>query len=116
MIGVNDERTGKTRQNDEAEGYFAPLVKKGSKLRLVLPEERNEKRIDAPQNEWDIMQGIILAYRNGDIPVARAYLHDHAEGKEEKVIGVLRVWADGCGSDELSNEAQRILFGLKEWK
>ena len=116
MIGVNDERTGKTRQNDEAEGYFAPLVKKGSKLRLVLPEERNEKRIDAPQNEWDIMQGIILAYRNGDIPVARAYLHDHAEGKEEKVIGVLRVWADGCGSDELSKEAQRILFGLKEWK
>ena len=31
---------------------------------------------------------------------------------EDKVIGLMRVWADGCG-EELRKEAQRILFGLK---
>lgn len=113
MIGINDERTGRTRATGEdEEGYYAPVVKKGSKLRLVLPEERNPKRLAAPQSEWDIMQGVIMAYREGDIPVARAYLQRQAEGKEDKVIGLMRVWADGCG-EELRKEAQRILFGLK---
>ena len=115
MIGINDERTGRTRSGEDEEGYYAPLVKKGSKLRLVLPEERNPKRLATPQSEWDIMQGIIMAYREGDIPVARAYLQRHAEGREDKVIGVLRVWADGC-SEELRKEAQRILFGFKDGK
>ena len=115
MIGINDERTGRTRSGEEEEGYYAPVVKKGSKLRLVLPEERNPKRLAAPQSEWDIMQGMILAYREGDIPVARAYLHRHAEGREEKVICVLRVWMDGCG-EALRKEAERILFGLKNGK
>ena len=78
----------------------------------MLPEERNPKRLAAPQSEWDIMQGVIMAYREGDIPVARAYLQRQAEGKEDKVIGLMRVWADGCG-EELRKEAQRILFGLK---
>lgn len=54
-----------------------------------------------------------MAFRKGDIPVARAYLNKHAGGNEDKVIGVLKVWADGCGSDELQREAQNILFGLK---
>lgn len=113
MIGINDERTGRTRATGEdEEGYYAPVVKKGSKLRLVLPEERNPKRLAAPQSEWDIMQGVIMAYREGDIPVARAYLQRQAESKEDKVVGLMRVWADGCG-EELRKEAQRILFGLK---
>ena len=62
------------------------------------------------------MQGMIMAYREGDIPVARAYLQRQAEGREDKVIGVLRVWADGCGEEDLRKEAQRILFGLKDRK
>ena len=115
MIGINDERTGRTRAGDNTEGYYAPVVKKGSKLRLVLPEERNSKRLAEPQSEWDIMQGMIMAYREGDVPVARAYLQRHAEGREDKVIGVLQVWADGCG-EELRKEAQRLLFGLKTGK
>lgn len=112
MIGINDERTGRSRLGEEEEGYYAPVVKKGSKLRLALPEERNPKRLIAPQSEWDIMQGMIMAYREGDVPVARAYLQRHVEGREDKVIGVLRVWADGC-DEALQKEAQRILFGLK---
>lgn len=116
MIGINDEKTGRTRNDDDTEGYFAPLVKKGSKLRLALPEERNERRLQEPQNEWDIMQGVIMAYREGDIPVARAYLQRQAAGHEDKVIAVLRVWADGCDNEALTKEARRILFGLNEGK
>ena len=113
MIGINTERTGKTQREDEEAGYFAPVVKKGSKLRLVLPEERISRRLNDPQNEWDIMQGVIMAYREGDIPVARAYLRRNAEGHEEKIKGILRVWADGCGNEDLKKEANRILFGLR---
>ena len=113
MIGINDERTGRTRRGEEEEGYYAPMVKKGSKLRLVLPEERNPKRLAVPQSEWDIMQGVIMKYREGDVPVARDYLQRNAEGREDKIIGVLRVWGDGCGAEELQKEARRILFGLK---
>lgn len=113
MIGINDERTGRTRNGKDEEGYYAPLVKRGSKLRLTRPEERNPKRLTAPQNEWDIMQGVIMKYREGDTPVARDYLQHNAVGREDKVIGVLQVWADGCGEEELRREAQRILFGLR---
>lgn len=116
MIGINDERTGRRTRDDEVEGYYAPLVKRGSKLRLVQPEERNPRRLQNPQNEWDILQGMIMAYREGDMPVARAYLQHQAEGHEDKIIDILKVWADGCGSENLSKEAQRILFGLKDRK
>ena len=30
MIGINDEISGRQRQDDDFEGYFAPLVRKGS--------------------------------------------------------------------------------------
>lgn len=113
MIGINDEKSGKIQKADEEAGYFAPVVKKGSKLRLVFPEERIKRRLEEPQNEWDIMQGTIMAYREGDIPVARAYLQKHADGHEDKITGVLQVWADGCASEELKKEARRILYGLK---
>lgn len=113
MIGINDDISGRRRQDDDFEGYHAPVVSKGNKLRLVLPEERHAKRLQNPQTEWDIVQGIIMAYREGDVPVARAYMEKYASGMEEKVIGVLKVWADGCGSDALRKEAQRILFGFK---
>ena len=113
MIGINDEKRGKNKDIDEEAGYFAPVIKKGSKLRLVFPEERIKRRLDEPQNEWDIMQGVIMAYREGDIPVARAYMQKHAEGHEDLITGLLQVWADGCASEELKKEARRILYGLK---
>ena len=113
MIGINAAHTTRRGQIDDFAGYYAPVIKKGGKLKLVLPEERIAKRLESPQNQWDMMQGVIMAFRKGDIPVARAYLNKHAGGNEDKVIGVLKVWADGCGSDELQREAQNILFGLK---
>lgn len=113
MIGINDEHRGRASRSDEQEGYFAPLVSKGSKLRLALPEERHLKRLEFPQSEWDILHGAIMAYREGDIPVARAYMQKQAEGKQQEILDIMKVWADGCGSEKLQKEAERILFGLK---
>ena len=64
-------------------------MRKGSKLRLARPEERHEKRMEYPQTEWDLLCGLILAYRDGDIPVARAYLDRHADGKQEMVRALI---------------------------
>jgi len=113
MIGINAESSLSSAREDEQEGFYAPLVSKGSKLRLALPEERNPRRLENPQSEWDVLHGLIMAYREGDMPVARAYLQKQAEGKEQKIIDILKVWADGCGSDTLQKEAERILFSLK---
>lgn len=105
MLGIGDEK------KDELS--FAPVVRKGSNLRILLPEERNPKRLEIPQTEWDVLQGVIMAYRDGDIPVARAYLQTHATGSEDKIIALIRVWADNCGKESLKKEADRIVYGLK---
>ncbi len=105
MLGIGDEK--------KDEPSYAPVVRKGSMLRIVLPQERNPKRLENPQTEWDILQGVIMTYRDGDIPVARAYLQTHAGGNEAKIIALLRVWGDNCGSNELKKETDRILYGLK---
>lgn len=114
MIGINDEsrggRTGRTAAGDS--GYHAPLIRRGSKLRLARPEERNKKRIDNPQTEWDLLHGLILAYREGDVPLARAYLEQHAGGREQVLRDLLSVWAAEMADEELRKEAGAILFGL----
>jgi putative DNA methylase len=75
MIGINQEAgglRGRARGAPAEEtGYHAPLVRKGSKLRLPRPEERHPRRMAHPQTDWDILHGLILAHRRGDIPVAR---------------------------------------------
>ncbi|KKM12711.1 DNA methylase [Clostridiales bacterium PH28_bin88] len=115
MIGINDEsrggRTGRSSAGDT--GYHAPLVRRGSKLRLALPEERNKKRVENPQTEWDILHGLILAYREGDAPVARAYLAQHAQAREQVILDLLSVWAAEMADEKLRQEAGAILFGLK---
>ncbi len=117
MIGINDEnrgrRAGRGSGDEENTGYHAPLLRRGSKLRLALPEERNKKRVEDPQTEWDILHGLILAYREGDVPVARAYLAQHAEGRFQLMLDLLSVWAAEMADDELRREAEALLFGLK---
>ncbi len=53
MIGINQQAAGRGARargaRAEDAGYFAPLVRKGSKLRLAAPEERNARRLAAPQ-------------------------------------------------------------------
>src|SRR4030042_371034 len=69
IIGINQEGRNQrsSRVSGEDIGYHAPLVRKDSKLRLALPEERNPRRMQKPETEWDILHGLILEYRKGDI-------------------------------------------------
>ncbi len=113
MVGINDAARG-TRAGPAANGgYLAPLVRRGSKLRLALPGERDRRRMENPQTEWDVVQGLVLAYRDGDVPVARAYLNRHAEAKKQVVMDVLSVWASHVTGEEMGKEAKALLFGLR---
>lgn len=115
LIGYNLEATGRRAQAQGAEdvGYYAPLVRKGSKLRLALPGERSTKRLERPQGLWDVMQGALVKYAQGDIPVARAYLEANTKESIERVSDLLEVWALECGSKELKKSADGLLFGLR---
>jgi len=116
FIGINTQaRAGRRSRLASAEetGFHAPLIRKGSKLRLVRPDERDSRRLDNPQTEWDILHGLIMAYRQGDIPVARGYLTRHAEGRENLIMDLLSVWAAEMSDMELRKEAQAMAFGLK---
>jgi len=115
MIGVNLESRGgrANRAGTEDTGYHAPLLRRGSKLRLALPEERHRKPVESPQTEWDILHGLILAYREGDMPVARAYLAQHAQTRDQVILDLLSVWAAETSDEKLRKEAGALLFGLK---
>lgn len=112
-IGYGGETAGRRgARGHDIVGYHAPLVRKNSDLRLAKPEERHESRIAKPQHEWDVLQGMILKYREGDVPVARAYLHEHAEGAQTKILDLLRVWTNEADDEKLQHEGEMMLFGL----
>lgn len=113
MTGINPERSARAAQAAEDSGYYAPLVSRGSKLRLVAPDERNSRRLEEPQTEWDLLQGIITAFQEGDIPLVRAYIARHAPQKEQMLIDLTTVWADNIADDKQKREASRLLYGLK---
>ena len=114
IVGVAAERKGRGLKAgvEEEQGYYAPLVRNGSKLRLALPEERHPNRLENPRALWDILHGLIIAYRKGDIPVAKAYLHANAQGTDGVVIDILRVWASKATDEKVRKETQAIIFGL----
>jgi adenine-specific DNA methylase len=117
MIGINQEAGGQRGRSHGAEaedtGYHAPLVRKGSKLRLARPEERNPRRLERPQTDWDILHGLIQAYRRGDTPVARAYLEQHASQHAWRILDLLEVWAAEMDDPDVRREAETIRFGLR---
>ena len=115
FIGVNTTTaTGRrTAARAEEQGFAAPLVRQGSKLRLTAPGERDERRIlQAPQTEWDLLHGLLIAHEQGDLPVARAYLDQKAAGKKELVIDLLHVWAEEVTDETLRRQARELHFGL----
>jgi hypothetical protein len=115
MIGINQEARGRggRREATGSIGFHAPLVRNGSKLRLAWPGERHPKRLEDPQTDWDLLHGIIQEYRKGDVPVARAYLEKHAPEKAERVCDLLQVYAAEMGDKKRKQEAEILLFGLK---
>lgn len=116
FIGINTA-AGSGRRSQAAQahesGFPAPLIKSGSKLRLVRPEERDPRRLATPQTDWDILQGMIMAFRQGDVPVARGYLDRQDSSRRGPVLDLLGVWAAEVAYDTLRKEAEAMLFGLK---
>jgi hypothetical protein len=114
FIGINTQTSGKSKTTGKGDdGYHAPLVRKGSSLRLALPHERHSKRMEFPQTEWDVLHGLVLAFREGDIPVARGYLSRHGEGKTDLIFNLLHVWATEMPDEKLKKEADAMIFGLR---
>jgi len=108
---ASGSRSNKAKAEDT--GFYAPLIRKGSKLRLARPDERNPRRLANPQTEWDILHGLIMEFRKGDIPLVRAYLTRHAEGKEELFKDLLKVWTTESADETLRKEGQAMIFGLR---
>ncbi|MBW1953788.1 MAG: hypothetical protein JRI66_12045 [Deltaproteobacteria bacterium] len=115
MIGINPAGPGRRSRRAPAEitGFHAPLVGRGSKLRLARPEERNDNRLAHPQTDWDVFQGLIMAHRQGDVPVARAYLTRHAPNRQELILDLLKVWTVEIDDPGLKKEGESILFGFQ---
>ncbi|WP_197479625.1 hypothetical protein, partial [Oleiphilus sp. HI0132] len=117
IVGINTEISGRTAvagQAAEDKGYAAPLVKKGSKLRLAKPQERSARRVAKPQSDWDVLHGLLLKFREGDVPVARAYLDEQREGNDNIILDLLEVWGEEAETPEARNEARALLFGLRQ--
>mgnify|MGYP002700089967 CR=1 FL=1 len=117
MVGINTDIGGRkvvAGQAAEDKGYAAPLVKKGSKLRLSKPDERSQRRIAKPQSDWDVLHGLLLKFREGDVPVARAYLDEQREGNDQIILDLLEVWGEEAETPEARNEARALLFGLRQ--
>lgn len=93
-------------------GFAAPLVRKGNKLRIALPEERDSHRLANPQTEWDLLQGTLMAFREGMEISARGYLQNKAREKAAVVKNLLGVWAEEVFDENLKKEARAVLFGL----
>lgn len=110
-IGINTAEGTRARRGAPAR-YFAPLVRHGSKLRLALPEERQSARLAEPQTDWDRLHGLLMAYREGDVPVARAYLQRHAAAHGERVRHLLEVWTAEARDPERQKEGRRLLYDL----
>jgi adenine-specific DNA methylase len=115
-IGINQEASARRTQGAKAEdrGFAAPLARKGSKVRLALPEERDPRRLDLPQTDWDRLHGLLLAHRRGELPVARQYLATKAADSGERVIDLLAVWAREMADEPTRREAEGLLFGLRQ--
>jgi hypothetical protein len=58
------------------------------------------------------MQGTLMAYRDGDVPVARAYLEQHANSNKRLILDLLNVWKTEVGNEKLQKEAEMLLYDL----
>ncbi|WP_462325579.1 DUF1156 domain-containing protein [Desulfoplanes sp.] len=111
-IGIA-QATNRRGVSGQSEGFHAPLVRSGSKLRLAAPEERNAKRLDHPQTDWDILHGCIQQYKEGGGPLARPYLEEHAGESRTRIIDLLQVWTTEQDDPERKKLGEQILFDLQ---
>ncbi|MFU1632987.1 DUF1156 domain-containing protein [Aeromonas veronii] len=116
LVGYNTEerRRGAAKAARDVDGWHAPLVRKGSKLRLVPLNERAAQRLENPLTLWDQLHGTLAAYDQGGIVQARNYLARKAEEQQHLVRGLLAVWAEEVDNDKLREQAESLLFELND--
>ncbi|TCT21964.1 DUF1156 domain-containing protein [Thiobaca trueperi] len=116
FIGVNQETSGRRTRNARAEeqGFAAPLARKGARLRLTRPEERDPRRLEAPQTDWDRLHGLLLAYRRGGLPAARQSLATCGAEDGGRLRDLLAVWAREMSEESARREADGLLFELRQ--
>lgn len=107
---VNDERVAYANERDVERA--APLASKGSRLRLLRPEERSELRLENPQTLWDVLCGLLTTYRAGGIVAARNHLGTHAAQNRDVLLALLKVWEQHCDDETLQREARMIEYEL----
>ncbi|MCO6441613.1 MAG: DUF1156 domain-containing protein [Nitrococcus mobilis] len=98
--------------NEADDQLAAPLAKKGSRLRLLRPEQRLSQRLAHPQTLWDTLCGLIVNYREGGVVAARNYLTANDQRESDALRGLLQVWANECRDDALRREALLIDYEL----
>ena len=92
---------------------YAPLTLNRNQLSIVMPEDRQESRVlTSPKTEWDCLQGLLLSYRRGDVPLALSYLDRHCSLNRSVILALLEVWKRHAPSQELAKEAELLQFGL----
>lgn len=94
------------------ESHAAPLLRVRSKVRLARPEERLPARLQAPQTAWDRLQGLIMAWREGQEVRVRAYLGSHCKGQERLMADLLDVYHAELGEEAARQEIEWIRFTL----
>jgi hypothetical protein len=53
-----------------------------------------------------------MAYREGDIPVARAYLQAQAAEHSDRITDLLELWAFDSRHPDRQREARTMLYGF----
>lgn len=68
--------------------------------------------MEQPQTDWDVLHGLIVAYRTGGALKARPYLEEQAAGRTQRMLDLLDVWAAEVGDPALEKEARALRFEL----
>ena len=105
QVGLATQQAGAT--------YAAPLVKSGSKVRLVPPEERLSARLETPQTAWDRLHGLIAAYREGEDVLVRAYFERQCLDHAQLSMDLLEVYRAEIADEKLQKEVDWVRFALE---
>ncbi len=110
-VGINSEERTRTTAQRGHDGFHAPLLRRGSQLRLVQPDQRANQRLAKPQTSWDAFHGLLAAYAEGGEFQARGYLKDRTE-QNAIILGLLDVWIAEVDDDKLREQAEQLRYEL----
>ena len=78
---------------------------------LTLVEELNRLKPQILEELGEERGRAVVTYLQ--FALARAYLQQHANSRQQVILDLLHVWAAGTSDETLRKEGQTIVFGLK---